>query len=260
VTHWAKPLLAAALLAPAACQAAPPLLSVKILAASSRWRDVAITNHYRAAAEEYVLIERYYPPGLTTRCAPALKDARGRCIAMEEFFSALPNVAPNGHNPMALPAGATRRFGGFGPADTPVAAVNMAVIYADGAMAGMPAMVDQLIRQRGRELADAEADIRILKRLLRNPQTDWARKRRMFIRRARRQGLDAIARPSVKALSAVAPPPLSDAACWLVAGALRPSLGGPTGAAAAQAAIRGLEAQIAQLERSKPAIHAPSNH
>jgi hypothetical protein len=237
-----------------AAQQPPPLLRVTVARlAGQPGLAIVAHNSYSSPAVEYVVADRYYNPfDHRNRCPPDDKDQSGRCVTLISHVVKLPHpTLPPNPDRLDVPAGGSLQIGGYGSPKTRVVSDTcVAVIYADGAMAGAPSVLNQLLFERGRNLIDLRRDVRILRRLEANPATDWASVAAMFQRRARRHDrMLYLTRNGGAAGSPVFGDPI-DKICRYIARSLR--AGEPPAPL-----LHYLGLEIAQLEASKPPIRLP---
>jgi hypothetical protein len=132
----------------AAQQPPPPLRVTVARLPGEPGLAIVAHNSYSSPAVEYVIANRYYNPfDHRNRCPADDKDQSGRCVSLGSEILTLPHpVVPPNPDRLDVPAGGSLQIGGYGSPKTRVLSLTcVAVIYADGAMAGAPSVLNQLL-------------------------------------------------------------------------------------------------------------------
>ncbi|MGH9480983.1 MAG: hypothetical protein ACRD1L_02725 [Terriglobales bacterium] len=232
-----------------------PLLHVSAVALPQGGYSIVVRNDYSAPAEDYVIADRYFNPEVT-RCPSDSQDARGRCVSLMSMRVQIPHsIAPGGPDPLEIAPGESRTLGGYGKVvDGVLSNTNVAVIYADGAMAGAPSVLDQLVFERKRTLVDLVQDAQILSRASQVATTDWGALAQRFRRRA--QVHDRMLNPvgTGGASGSQVYGFGSDRICPWIAQLLQPSTAGGASGAGVPDMVLLLHSAISKLEQSKPLL------
>ncbi|MGH9482327.1 MAG: hypothetical protein ACRD1L_09565 [Terriglobales bacterium] len=206
---------------------------------------------------DYLIADEFYRPYSDPAPCPRDRiDPQGRCVSGGFYRIQLPHpAAPGEPDNLAIKAAASQYANfGFGRSVTGIISLaNVAVIYADGAMAGAPSVLNQLMLERRRALVDERQDLQILTRATAAPATDWAMLAGKFQRRA--EAHDKLLGP-VGVGGANGSPNYGvarDRYCRDVAEAIRPGAQ-QDGLQGAEMMIITLQRDIVQLEQSKPTL------